>query len=98
MNASPDILFLSHGGGPLPLLGDPDHQEMVESLQEIARVISKPSAILIISAHWEASVPTITSGAAPELIYDYGGFPPEAYQIQYPCQGEPELAQQEQST
>ena len=51
MNASPDILFLSHGGGPLPLLGDPDHQEMVESLQEIARVISKPSAILIISAH-----------------------------------------------
>ena len=95
MNASPDILFLSHGGGPLPLLGDPDHQEMVESLQEIARVISKPSAILIISAHWEASVPTITSGAAPELIYDYGGFPPEAYQIQYPCQGEPELAQQE---
>ena len=94
MNTSPDILFLSHGGGPLPLLGDPDHQEMVESLKGIANVISKPSAILIISAHWEASVPTITSGAAPELIYDYAGFPPEAYRIQYPCQGEPELAHQ----
>ncbi|CAO1669139.1 Extradiol ring-cleavage dioxygenase class III enzyme subunit B domain-containing protein [Halomonas sp. NYA30] len=94
MNTSPDILFLSHGGGPLPLLGDPAHQEMVELLKGIANVISKPSAILVISAHWEASVPTITSGAAPELIYDYAGFPPEAYRIQYPCQGEPELAQQ----
>lgn len=94
MNTSPDIFFLSHGGGPLPLLGDPGHQEMVESLTGIANAISKPSAILVISAHWEAPVPTITSGATPGLIYDYAGFPPEAYQIQYPCPGEPELAQQ----
>ena len=94
MTKTTDVLFLSHGGGPMPLLGDPDHREMVEKLTELAGKLHKPSAILVISAHWEASVPTITSGANPGLIYDYGGFPAEAYEIQYPCPGEPELAKQ----
>ncbi len=48
--------------------------------------------MIVISAHWEAQIPTITAGKKPPLIYDYGGFPPEAYQIQYPCAGEPKLA------
>jgi len=82
MTKTTDVLFLSHGGGPMPLLGDPDHREMVEKLTELAGKLHKPSAILVISAHWEASVPTITSGANPGLIYDYGGFPAEAYEIQ----------------
>lgn len=88
-----DVLFISHGGGPMPLLGDPDHQEMVDRLTDIASTLRKPSAILVISAHWEEAVPTVTSGANPPLIYDYSGFPPEAYEIQYPASGEPELAQ-----
>jgi len=94
MTPTTDVLFLSHGGGPMPLLGDPDHREMVERLTELAGRLRRPSAILVISAHWEASVPTITSGANPELIYDYYGFPPESYEITYPCPGEPALAQQ----
>lgn len=94
MNDMIDILFISHGGGPLPLLGDPAHQEMVDQLQEMAAGLPKPSAILVISAHWEASVPTITAGANPPLIYDYNGFPPESYEIQYSCPGEPALAHQ----
>ena len=85
-------LFLSHGGGPLPLLGDAGHKEMVLSLQEIAASIKKPSAILVISAHWEEKIPTITAGAQPSLIYDYYGFPKESYSIEYPCPGEPLLA------
>lgn len=92
MRSVNNILYLSHGGGPMPLLGDKDHIEMVNTLKSIASTIKKPSAIILISAHWEEKIPTITSGAAPELIYDYYGFPDEAYHIKYPCLGNPLLA------
>lgn len=90
----PTVLYLSHGGGPLPLLGDEGHREMVDNLKSISRTIEKPSAIVVISAHWEEQKPTITSGASPSLIYDYYGFPEESYDITYPAAGEPELASQ----
>jgi len=93
-NTKPRVLFLSHGGGPMPLLGDEGHAEMVENLKSIAGKIKKPSAILVISAHWEEKLPTITSGENPSLIYDYHGFPEESYNIKYPCPGEPLLADQ----
>ncbi len=86
-------LYLSHGGGPLPLLGDEDHQEMVESLIAIAKNIKTPSAMIVISAHWEEDIVTIIHGARPPIIYDYYGFPDEAYEIQYPAPGAPKLAQ-----
>ncbi|MGI0115696.1 DODA-type extradiol aromatic ring-opening family dioxygenase [Zooshikella sp. RANM57] len=91
-SAGPTILFLSHGGGPMPLLGDESHQDMVNNLKDIAGTLPKPSAILVISAHWEENQPTITNGKAPSLIYDYYGFPEESYHIQYPAIGEPQLA------
>ncbi len=93
MKKTSNIIYISHGGGPLPLLGDPDHTDMVETLKTIAADIGKPSAIVVVSAHWEMAIATITSGDFPEIIYDYSGFPPEAYDIQYPCRGEPALAQ-----
>lgn len=92
MNNIPNIIYLSHGGGPLPLLGDESHVEMISYLQEITKRIPKPSAILVISAHWEENIPTITSSSHPSLIYDYYGFPEEAYSIKYPCKGEENLA------
>ncbi len=85
-------LYISHGGGPLPLLGDAGHQAMVNLLRQIASDMPKPTAILLISAHWEKGQPTITSAAQPELIYDYYGFPEESYSINYPALGEPNLA------
>jgi aromatic ring-opening dioxygenase catalytic subunit (LigB family) len=78
----------------MPLLGDERHQEMVENLKVIVTKIKKPSAIIVISAHWEEKIPTITSLASPSLIYDYYGFPEESYTIKYPCPGEPFLADQ----
>ncbi|MCB1800568.1 MAG: dioxygenase [Gammaproteobacteria bacterium] len=92
MTQTPKALFLSHGGGPLPLLADPGHQEMIACLQQIASTIARPDALLVVSAHWEAQRPTLTAGQHPELIYDYYGFPEASYQIQYPCAGEPSLA------
>jgi len=90
----PRVLYLSHGGGPLPILGDESHHEMIDMLKRISAKIEKPSAIIVISAHWEEDTISITSGANPALIYDYYGFPKESYDITYPCPGSPEFAQQ----
>lgn len=92
MTQTPKALFLSHGGGPMPLLGDAGHREMVACLEHIASAIPRPDAILVVSAHWEEQVPTITAAKNPSLIYDYYGFPEESYDIQYPCPGDPPLA------
>ncbi len=92
MKLKRNIVYISHGGGPMPLIGDTNHDEMVKTLKQIAVEVDKPSAILVISAHWEARLPTVTSGKNPGIIYDYGGFPKEAYEIQYPASGEPALA------
>ncbi|MEQ1635672.1 MAG: class III extradiol ring-cleavage dioxygenase [Methylococcales bacterium] len=88
------VLFIPHGAGPLPLLGDKNHQEMIDFLKKITPGLGKPSAILLIGAHWEEGKPTITGGAFPSLLYDYYGFPKESYQIQYPAPGSPDLANQ----
>ena len=86
------IIFIPHGGGPLPLLNEPGHAKMVDFLRRITKSFEKPDAILVISAHWEEDTITITSGGSPELIYDYYGFPEETYNINYLLKGEPVLA------
>ena len=87
------VLYIPHGGGPLPLLGEPSHRALAEFLEGIGKRLPRPEAILVVSAHWETEVPALTSGATPELIYDYYGFPEESYHIQYPAPGAPTLAQ-----
>ena len=68
-------VFLSHGGGPLPLLGDPGHHQMVQHLTALARHATRPRVIVVISAHWEASSVAITASPAPPTYHDYYGFP-----------------------
>lgn len=92
------ILFVSHGGGPLPILGDPSHEDMLRAFRDLRNTLEqrfpKPDALVFISAHWESSPIAITSSAKPSLYYDYYGFPEEAYTLQYPAPGAPELASQ----
>lgn len=92
MTSLPRALFVSHGGGPMPLLGDPGHSQMVACLRGLSASFPQPSAIVVVSAHWEEAVPTMTAHRNPPLIYDYSGFPPESYTIEYPCPGDPDLA------
>lgn len=86
------MVYFSHGGGPLPILGDPGHQAMVDFMRQLPSQFGKPEAILVISAHWEEHVATLMSAANPIMFYDYYGFPPEAYEITYPAPGSPDLA------
>ncbi|QSX40059.1 DODA-type extradiol aromatic ring-opening family dioxygenase [Shewanella cyperi] len=92
MNQNAPAIFIPHGGGPLPLLDEPGHRELIGFLKALPQSFPAPDAIVIISAHWEEEVATITSAEAPELIYDYSGFPPESYRIRYPAPGHPALA------
>jgi aromatic ring-opening dioxygenase catalytic subunit (LigB family) len=90
MNNRATVLFIPHGGGPLPLLGEPSHAGMNRFLQDWPATIAKPDGIIVISAHWEEPVVSIT--AAPALLFDYYGFPAETYEYQYPAPGNPALA------
>ena len=86
------IVYFSHGGGPLPILGDASHKAMVDFMLQLPSQLRKPDAILVISAHWEESAATLLGAQTPAMFYDYYGFPDEAYEITYPAPGSPELA------
>jgi len=86
------IVYFSHGGGPLPILGDAGHKAMVDFMRQLPSRLRKPEAILVISAHWEESAATLLGAQTPPMFYDYYGFPDEAYEITYPAPGSPELA------
>jgi len=86
------MIYLSHGGGPLPILGDAGHAAMVEFLRQLPSRLRRPEAILVISAHWEERAATLVGARTPPLVYDYYGFPEDAYRITYPAPGNPELA------
>ena len=88
--------FVPHGGGPCFFMDwNPPHawNRMGDFLKGLASTLpQRPKAILMVSAHWLESSFDVTSGAAPELIYDYYGFPPHTYLLNYPAPGEPQLA------
>ncbi len=85
------VIFIPHGGGPLPLLGEKSHYRLISFLQTLANTFKKPDAILVISAHWEETQPTLTCAQNNTLIYDYYGFPEASYKIQYAAAGLPEM-------
>jgi aromatic ring-opening dioxygenase catalytic subunit (LigB family) len=86
------IVYFSHGGGPLPILGDPGHKAMVDFMTLLPSQLRHPDAIIVISAHWEEIPATLMGAQNPVMFYDYYGFPDKAYEITYPAPGSPELA------
>lgn len=88
-----------HFQGPMPVLNDPAHTDIVRSLsQRVPKLLGigtdrAPRAIVLVTAHWSTDKPTISSGKRHSLLYDYGGFPPEAYKLRYDAPGSPEVAE-----
>lgn len=93
MSDKATILYIPHGGGPLPLIDEATYGNLNAYLREFRHSIEKPDAIVVVSAHWEESVISVTANPSPPLIFDYYGFPPETYEYQYPAPGKPELAE-----
>jgi len=90
-------LYLPHGGGPCFFMdwswGPPDTWHRLAAWLGTlgASLPERPAALLVVSAHWEAPVPTCTTGERPALIYDYEGFPPHTYELEWPAPGAPAL-------
>ncbi len=83
------VVFVSHGA-PDALLKAPD---TVACWRELGKAVSEPTAILMVSAHWEARHPTVSLSGAPETIHDFGGFSPVLHRMQYHAPGAPKLAE-----
>lgn len=81
-------LFLSHGAPTLPLTDTPART----FLQQLGGQLPRPKAILVVSAHWETAVPTVSAVKRNDTIHDFGGFPRELYRLQYPAAGSPAVA------
>ncbi len=97
------VAFVPHGGGPWPFvdMGIRDEEgfaalgSYLRSLKGLPK--TPPRALLVVSAHWEAQVPTVMSGEHPPLLFDYYGFPQASYELTWPALGSPTLARRVQA-
>jgi hypothetical protein len=82
------VVFVSHGS-PMVAIETGIYQEALERFGREHR----PGAMVVISAHWESGdTVRIASAAEHRLVYDFGGFPRELYELTYPAAGDPGLA------
>ena len=89
--------YIPHGAGPCFFMKwePPDTwANTAEFLRSVpGRLPAPPEAILVVTAHWLAEQPSLGSAAQPGMLFDYYGFPPHTYELDYPAPGASQLAQ-----